>query len=263
MAFATRRRRAIATAAILLAGSLGCSSDGGGGGGEPDGGDGGVEPADLYGIRVGARWVYANTDYTASGGPQKTDLIKEIVGCEEITFIDCDTGQERTHNTYVQETTGGNISATNPREEERRLYMILTDEGLVRVRQDFIYDDVLDHFVTYSPYFMRVPGGPYSDGRQWEFAHKRCEYDPAGTELGVTERRYLHEVRDADERASVAAGEFETVHFQRTDLGDGDVKEFWYAAGIGKVMEEGYVVSGFLVSDELLEEFRAGDRTCE
>lgn len=249
-------RKAPIVASLLLAFSLvGCSSD--------DEGEGGSEAADLYGMAVGSRWVYDNYDHTVTPDPQVTDLVKEITGCQEITFVDCETGDERTHNAYVQETTGGNISAANPRDEVRKLYMIVNSSGLVRVKQDFIYDDVLDHYVTYSPYFVRIPAGPYEDDKEWRFAHERCEYAADDTERGRTPRDYEHVIVNNAEAVSVPAGTFETVHIARTDMGDGDLKRYWYEPGIGKVQEKGYLLSGQFVSEESLKEFTAGSGTCD
>lgn len=240
---------------LLILALPACSSSG------PADGDTGDALA-FFALKVGAVWTYNNSDLNAVGGPKETTVTKEITGCEAITIVDCDTKETHEYSAYVQETTGG---AADP-EDANKLYMVdLADLGVVRVKQDVVELGTLDHYVTYSPYFMRLFDGPYDADRQEDFAHQRCEYSAADDALiGQTTRRYRHEVIASDEQVEVEQGSHdEVLHMKRTDLGDNDVKEFWYVRGVGKVFEEGYDTAGTLVAEEELAEFVEGTESCE
>jgi hypothetical protein len=193
--------------------------------------------------------------------PTESTLIKQISGCEMISFPDCETGEQRRYNAYVHETYGGAATL----EDANKLYMTSLPEGEVRVKQDFITAGVLDHYVTYSPYFMRLPEGPYQQGRTWTVEHRRCDFAPDDTSRGQSTRRYRHDVVGIDEDVPIEGGDTYSgaLHMKRTDLVHGDHKEFWYVCGVGKVREEAYDASGTLVGTEDLTDFVAGSGTCE
>ena len=238
---------------LLLLALPACSSSG------PDGADTGDALA-FSALKVGAVWTYNNTDLNAVGGPKETTVTKEITGCEAITIVDCATEEMHEYNAYVQQTTGG---AANP-DDANKLYIVAAPEGVVRVKQDVVELGTFDHYITYSPFFMRLSHGPYDAGRREDFPHQRCEYSASDEVLlAETTRRYRHEVIASDEQVEVEQGSYDGVlHMQRTDLGDNDIKEFWYVRDVGKVLEKGYV-EGTLVGEEELSDFVEGTESCE
>jgi len=214
-------------------------------GGELPGGSGGVA-MDYFPLAVGARWTYANLD--DAGG--ETTLIKEITRCEDVAFLDCVTGEDRAHVTYVQETTGSEDA-----EDSNINYLEANEDGIVRVQQDFVSGAAIDHYVTYSPSFVRLFDGPYGDGREESFEHARCEYDATGLREQTT-RNYLHRVIGREE-VTVEAGTYDALVIERVE-DDGDTKRYYYALGVGKVLEEDFA-SG---TSEELQSFVAGEGSC-
>lgn len=213
----------------------------------------------FVGLEVGAKWTYRNVDLNASGGPIETTVVKEITACEDIVVVDCTTQAKADYRTYVQVTTGGRAGD----DDSNTLYMVDLPEGVVRVRQDIVNVGEMGNVITYSPYFMRLFGGPYTPGRTEEFPHQRCALDPNG-ETTQLARRYQHEVVATDAEVSVEQGDYgDALHMKRTDLSDHDAKEFWYVSGVGKVLEHAYSTTGTLIGEEELIEFQQGDGACD
>ena len=118
-----------------------CSSSGGG--------SGGSDALAFSGLKVGATWTYKNTDLNEVTGVKETTVIKEITGCEMVSYVQCDdtgemVGEMVEYNAYVQETTGGAADA----EDANTLYMVAVDEGVVRVRQDVINNGTFEQYIT-------------------------------------------------------------------------------------------------------------------
>lgn len=230
------------------------------------GGDDGVESGNALSfsaLKVGTTWTYDNTDLNAAGGPKMTTVTKEITNCQELTIVDCVTKETNEYNAYVQVTTGGAAGD----DDSNTLYMVaLPDQGVVRLQQDVVDMGTFEHYITYSPFFMRLFDGPYETGRRMDFTHQRCEFaatdgSPRGT---PTTRRYKHEVIASDESVEVVQGSHDAVlHMKRSDLGDGDYKEFWYVENVGKVREEAYDKVGTLLGTEELAEFVEGTESCD
>jgi len=247
---------------FLALNCLWIAAPGCGGGSDGDDGCGGgdIETVrEYFALARGASWTYDNVDYRAT--PElETTLEKTIRSdCETVTFDDCVSGEAREHSCYVQETMGGAADA----EDANLLYMELNGDGLVRVQQDHLTGAKKTQRETYSPYFMRLVAGPYSQGDLCEFTHERCEYVGDAAPIRST-KRYRHEVVSTDESVTVPSDTYTGVlHIKRTDLGDGKTKDFWYARGVGKIKEEGKLATGMLVSSEALVAFEAGSGGCE
>ncbi len=207
---------------------------------------------DYFPLAIGAVWEYRNL-----GGPAgETSVRKEITGCEEIAFVDCVTDEDRTHRVFVQETTG-----TGDPDDLGVLYMESTSEGIVRIKQDFFVADALDHWVTYSPFFMRLFSGPYTTGREEFITHERCEYDGSGIRNQTT-REYRHTVVGT-ESVDVPAGTYDAaLVIERVDVTDGSTKRYYWAEGVGKVLEEEILAGGDVGESEELESYTAGDGSC-
>ncbi len=216
--------------------------------------DGGAAPeCDLFPLAVGARWTYRDTN---SDGEER-DLVKAIDRCEVSVFDDCLTGVERSAKTYVQSS-----SEADEVDDSGLTFLVPLPEGVVRVRQEVWRDGALDQVQTYSPYFMRLMAGPYETGRSESFTHDRCEYDPAGTLTSHEVRHYRHEIL-GEEEVTVPAGTFAAIAIERTDLDDGDVKRYWFACGVGKVLERKMLEDGSVGGSEELAAYEEGQSRCE
>jgi hypothetical protein len=215
---------------------------------------------DYFPLARGAVWEYRNL-----GGPSGEQSVrKEITGCEEISFVDCVTDEDRTHLAFVQETTG-----TGDPDDLGVIYVEATDEGIYRVKQDFLVADALDHWVTYSPYFMRLFPGPYTAGREEFLTHERCEYDGSGIRNQTT-RDYRHTVvgsQSVDVPAievdgETVAGPYDALVIERVDVTDGSTKRYYWLDGVGKVYEEEILGDGAVGETEELVSYTSGDGSC-
>ena len=173
-----------------------------------------------------------------------------------MSFVDCVTGDDRSHETYVQESTG----EAQP-DELGLTYLESSGDGIVRVKQDFQTAGGLDHFVTYSPYFMRLFAPPYDEGREETFEHERCEYDADGTPRSRTTRTYRHQVV-GEQDVTVPAGDYRALVVERVDTADGDTKRYYWADGVGKVLEEEILSDGSIGETEELVAYTAGIDSC-
>jgi hypothetical protein len=279
----------LAMMALIAATPPACSSSTGGGGngcGFASGDGGSCDVVNWFGLAVGARWTYNDHNY---GDDTDITTVKEITGCEQVMFFDGVTGEQRQYNAYVQQTTGGTYAA----DDARKQYLVANGDGLVRVKQDFVCGNTpetqhcnpdTDSYVTYSPYFMRLPCGPYTQDQTCTYSHERFEYftprpdqptpptppetDFLGNHCKRATREYTHEVVNPNDSVTVPAGSYTGVlHMRRTNTGgNNDVEENWFASGVGHVQQEkrnSVAGGGALTSDEKLVDFTAGSGTCE
>lgn len=222
--------------------------------GDSDGdADGDADPdREYFPMPVGARWVY---DEERADGTHVT-LTDEIVDCQDLAVVDCDTGEEPTFHTTVLRSSASN----DPNEA---LTQYLTDDGAIvmRVFQEVTVDGQITFTQSYSPGFLRFDRGLTRIGDTTDESHLRCETDLATGEVTEIVKSYLWEVL-AIEDVSVPAGDYaDAVVFERVNLDSGETVHHWYVPGVGKVLEE--ESDGDLVlRREALTSYAAGTEAC-
>jgi hypothetical protein len=94
-----------------------------------------------------------------------------------------------------------------------------------------------DQFYMHSKLRVDETPGHLVPGATWSIRYEEVEVDPVAGESRVTKDESWSVVA-IDESVTVPAGTFSTVHLRKVTSGDAD-KHFWFAAGVGKIKEEG------------------------
>ena len=105
--------------------------------------------------------------------------------------------------------------------------------------------------------------GPLRNRAQRVVHPRPLRVRPAGTLTSHEVRHYRHEIL-GEEDVTVPAGTFAAIAIERTDLDDGDVKRYWFACGVGKVLERKILEDGSVGGSEeprLTRKGGAGART--
>lgn len=131
--------------------------------------------------------------------------------------------------------------------------MLIDGTRILRVYKEVKVADQLAFRTTYDPGFLRYDEAwADSDGQAEELTYDSlqiCVMASSASKCAAGAMRMektTHSFRVLSQSMSVTvpAGTFDTVQIERTNLGDpeiqGDdeVKQFWYARGVGKVREE-------------------------
>ena len=217
-------------------------------------------PADDYfPLTLGTRWEYLEE------GPGGTERhFKALTDCAPgLTFeSDCD-GSTTTVDAVVQTSTGDSDPI-----ESGFTYYTVRDDGFFRVRQERKDIDEAEPEVvrTYWPGFFRFPRGALEPGRAWTAEHDVCELDttgPAPAPPPVQEHKSYRWSIDSIEPLDLGdAGTFETtVAVRRENTTSGKVKIFWFAPGIGKVLER-ELDGETVVTEERIVSWEIGTERC-
>lgn len=213
---------------------------------------------DYYPVTVGTRWEYDDIDVA---GDVTERLFKSMTDCEAKTFDDCATGEPVTVQTVVQSSTGSN----NP-EEAGSTFLIRLDDGFYRIRQEVqdAGEPEPEIVRTYSPGFFRFPRGRLTIGTAFTTEHERCEDDTTVDPPVIhaqSSKTYEWLLEDI-ETVTVEAGTFEgAVKLRRVTVGSGETKLYWFAPGVGKVLEQ-EVEGEAVVREERLVSYEIGTEEC-
>jgi hypothetical protein len=172
--------------------------------------------SDYFPFAVGHRWVYEETGFIEG------IVTKEVTGTEEYGG----------RSTFVWTTTQTNSTVT------KRSNWVVEDGRIVRVRQQRL--DSAGNILTareYEPGFLRFSDALAQAGDQLQEQHVRKEYDAQGTLIGQTTKTYTWLVEAEEEEVTVPAGTFTCLRIRRVDADTG-TKTYWFADGVGKVMEQ-------------------------
>jgi hypothetical protein len=224
-------------------------------------GCGGEDPPALVGddyfpVTVGMSWEYEDVHDAVT-----ERLFKSMTDCApDLTFDDCATGSPLTVQAVVQASTGSN----NP-EEAGSSFLIRLDDGFYRVRQEVQDAGEPEPEVvrTYSPGFFRFPRDTLTTGAEWTSEHHRCEDDstvdpPTHVEADKSYQWLLEDI----ETVTVEAGTFEgAVKLRRITVGSGETKLYWFAPGVGKVLEQ-EVEGDTVLREERLVSYEIGAESC-
>lgn len=121
---------------------------------------------------------------------------------------------------------------------------MLVDKGgaVSRVQRERVSDNVVSERITYDPGFLRVDEGwkEASVGEVFMQDFHRVESDGEGMNAVEDDRTYTYTIIAMDEEVEVQAGIYTTIHVERECTAgetSGDIVEYWFAAGVGKVQE--------------------------
>jgi hypothetical protein len=113
----------------------------------------------------------------------------------------------------------------------------IDDEGrLIRLSERSTKLGIDTERITFVPYDIRVDTDSYQLGHEYEQTYLE-DHDPSDGVRDVMKSQTFV-VEAIDETVTVPAGTFRTIKIRRTTV-DGPAKTYWYAKGVGKVMEVG------------------------
>ncbi len=174
---------------------------------------------------VGNSWTYEVTDPATGAVETKSQWVDS-----EVTW----DGDGQAALLQITEKSPG----------ETRNFTRLMGDAVIRLEQeDWTGLDTLDRTTTYEPYAIRIDEAAdrIADGATFEESFTETEYD----ELGVLQRTQPAtedwEVMASSEPCEAAIGSFAScLHLRRVRVGAMTTqKDFWFVAGVGKVLEEG------------------------
>lgn len=237
-----RGSRSVLARAVVGAGVLclvacgGGGSPAGGGGGGPDGGGGGGGGADgsgggsggaLLPLAVGNSWTFQVTDSGTGAQGQKTQTVEAF---EDVGGSLAGTMAYRLHTVKP----GGAYTLS---------WQDDTGSTVIRLRdQEFAAGGAQKNETVFDPDKLRVDESPAhtASGAQFSLTYTEHTTDltagGAQTDVSKTEDWAVVAV---DESLTTPAGTFSCLHLHRTDSATGSDKEYWFAAGVGKVKEGG------------------------
>ena len=174
----------------------------------------------LHPLVVGATWTY-NISEPMVPARSKTATIEALE----------DVGGRKAGTTGYRQKTEKLDGVTISWSEDRCTSVVRHRErnyDLANVEQS-------DQF--YQPSKLRVDE-TRGAGAQWTVSYTELEVNPATQMTIVTTKDEMWSVVSVNEMVTVPAGTFSTVHFHKLTSGAAE-KDYWYAAGVGKVKETG------------------------
>jgi len=125
--------------------------------------------------------------------------------------------------------------------------VVLDGPRALRVHKQELDNTGLIAAMEYAPGFPRYDEGWHSlgQGGSMTFDYNRVEHDAAGALVSDEVRSHSYQLMSVTESISVPAGTFddcfqvrrERLRVAGTTAGSGDIKTFWFCAGVGKVRE--------------------------
>ncbi len=170
---------------------------------------------DYFPVAVGNRWTYQETGTTTG------EVIKRLTGTEEFG------GQ----STLVEETNDYETAIL------KRQNWLVSNGRVLRVRQQRLQGDLILDYRTYEPGFLRFDNALAKVGDTLLEQHTRREYDGTDTLLQEKTEQYTWLVEAENAPVETLAGNFDCLKLKRIDTSGTDIKYFYYAAGVGKVLE--------------------------
>jgi hypothetical protein len=201
------------------------AAGGGTGGAGGTGGGGATIDADYYPLADGATWTYRHVGGSTTWDEIVMQSATDYEGAPAVLLVD-NAGPSGTHSETVLQEEGTRIS---------------------RVFREELTGTTLELTTEYDPGFLRYD-------RAWEgqqagysetYSYQRTESDGTGQVTGEADRSHRFTVEALNETVTVPAGEIpncmrvrrERVRAAGDMPADDDIDQFWFCAGIGKVLE--------------------------
>ena len=208
------------------AGASGESGAGGSGGESGTAGSDAIEPGGKnshHPIVIGSSWTYHHTN------PTKQPW-------DEVATVEADT--------YMGMPVAAMTDEEDAQGEKTRSYLLVQGSGVYRVYKEVAVGGQVAVKVAYDPPFLRYDEA-WTEGQMvmlddnWTqtcvFTSSAAKCAPGAVKPGVTTHTW--KVLDLNAEVTVPAGTFKTVQIERFNVQDNETKQFWFAAGVGKVRE--------------------------
>lgn len=187
-------------------------------------------------LQVGANWTYDVTDLRVPGSaPVAKDTTVEAL--EQVG--DARKAGVEAFRIRTEKANGATVSW----QEDRCTSIVRHRE------QSYDAASIMESDQFFMPSKLRIDetAEHLVVGARWTVTYEELEVDPVAGETRVSKDE-TWSVEGIDEQVTVPAGTFTTIHLRKITSGEAD-KRFWFAAGVGKIKEEG----------EQREELRAFD----
>lgn len=179
----------------------------------------------LLPLAVGASWTYDVTDLVEEGSPT-VEKVNEVEALEDVGDRKAGVTAYRVRTEKLDGTTVSwqeDLCTSIVRHREQTL-----DEAGALVSDQFFVpsklrvDESAEHLV---------------EAASWSVTYVELELDPIEGDHTVSKEESWT-VEATAEEVTVPAGTFTAVRLRKVTSGDAD-KQFWFAAGVGKIKEEG------------------------
>lgn len=176
-------------------------------------------------LTVGASWTYDVTDLSVPGSL----AVPKATTVEEFE----DVGERKDGVEAFRIRTEKANGVTVSWQEDRCTSIVRHRE------QSFDSANTMESDQYYMPSKLRIDETPehLTVGARWTVAYEELEVDPVAGETRVSKDE-TWSVEAVGESVTVQAGTFTTVRLRKITSGEAD-KQFWFAAGVGKIKEEG------------------------
>jgi hypothetical protein len=184
-----------------------------GGGGA---GGGGGTASGYFPLGDGSTWVYRHNNATT--GTHWDDTVQStIVEFEgrQVTKMQDDENSAGEYGEALHVREGGQV---------------------LRIHKDVTQNGAPAYSVDYDPGFLRWDDVWAEREGTYEWSYTRHETDVLGVQKSAV-RNWRFTVLSTSAEASVPAGTFDCVHIERVRLDTQETKQFWFADGVGKVLE--------------------------
>jgi len=190
---------------------------------------------DYFPLEVGDTWLYQEDD-----GTEVTQILYEVTEKIDYDFEYDELGPLSVFVVRNSFPSGDSGSDTDAAGGWRVQYYLDDGTRIDRLRHE-VYDDdgVLTKTRDYVDGFLRFDRAKVETDEWAEEFTRYTDSTPENTadEIVVDETSYLYEVMGFV-TVTVPAGEFNCVEWKRTETdASGEIKLYYYAPGVGKVME--------------------------
>jgi hypothetical protein len=227
----TRRGKRIGRGGLMLlavGGAFAAAAAAGCGGQDPDGagggGGGGGEPVpeamSYFPLTSGASWSY--------------NIVRKGVGKSKVLTVD---GAE-TLGAPKEGVTAVRVRQDQEGDVQNTWFERTGNTVVIHRQQEMDVTGAQKFDEWYLPHDIRINEGAdqMHVGGSWSVSYK---VERSSTKDGAELKDKIHQfdIESMNEVVNVPAGTFTTIRVRRSDPSDGSYRQYWYAAGLGKVRE--------------------------
>jgi len=183
-------------------------------------GDADPELLSLYPLVEGAEWTY-----------RAEDAFRSVTGTEVVHIKKQEWLGKPAFLLFDEDDASG---------EHTESVIVRDGSAAYRVHKEVFKNGISTMLVDYAPGFVRADDGWSETGQVQEYTYNRTETDGGGGNEVADERTHKFTVVDPDVEIALNPGTFRAVHMRRertTGALSGEVVEYWYAPGVGKLQE--------------------------
>ena len=182
---------------------------------------------DYYPIKVGDYWEYKETNVKGEIITLRYEVTKK-----QTKKFKYGTGEI---DVFIVENTFPGKS-----DEKRIQYIEDNGTRVIRHRHEILEGPATETKTrNWTPGFLRLDRSKLSEGKQWKEDYERYTDTLDGSNVKKETVSYIFKVESLNTEVTLSANgkSYTCLRLKRTDTVSGEVKEYYYAPGIGKVKE--------------------------